>query len=83
MSFISLPTGKLHKKTETTKLKIFTLVTWVGFIEIWQIMSILLLVQILMERLPTMLVYLQTMSKSITRQPLIFLKECKMTSTTN
>lgn len=23
MSFISLPTGKLHKKTETTKLKYF------------------------------------------------------------
>ena len=82
MSFISLPKGKLRKKTETKKLKNFA-AGYLGrfYIETWQIMLTVLSVQIFMEGLPAMLIYLQTMSKNISWQPVTFLKKCKMTST--
>ena len=59
MSFIYLPTGKLHQKTEMKKLiKIFQLVT-VTF----QIILIARLVQIFMKELPTIQTYHQRCSK--------------------
>ena len=65
MSFISLPTGKLHKKTETKKLKIFPAGYVVDFTATLQIMLIARLMQIFMEELPTTQTYHWKMLKYI------------------
>ena len=77
MSFISLPTGKLQEKTETKKFKNLL----AGYLGRFY--------RNLADNVDSSLgsdfygriannANLQTMSKNISQQPVIFLKECKM-----
>ena len=68
MSFITLPTGKLHKKADFR----------VDFTVTSQIMFIARLIEIFMEELPTIQTYHRMMFRNIFWQLVILSRECKM-----